>query len=260
MTLGAGVSMSMSKAHKINTKRSTEAEPVGVYDALPDILWGKYFLEAQGYKVEHNVLLQDNKSTILLATNGMMSSLKKTKHIRHRFFLIKDRVESGDVEIAYEPTCSMWSDILTKPKQGSFFRKFSGHLRNVPTDYDDEAEHLRTHPLLLTKEDDSKGLSTADKNIIKKTTNNISFAPDVKFTQRTLLRPNVPRINKEHNTRQESMQQQVTNTVAPLLTHHISVLGDQLSRSPQYRRYLEMKRRGQTERSCSIPPIPTKGT
>ena len=91
-----------------------------------------------------------------------MSSSKKTKHIRHRFFLIKDRVESGDVEIAFEPTGSMWCDILTKPKQGSVFRKFRGHLMNVPEDYDDEAERLRTHPLLLPKEDDPTTLSTAD--------------------------------------------------------------------------------------------------
>ena len=48
MTLGAGASMAMSKAHKLNTKRSTEAELVGVYDALPDMFGGKYFLEAQG--------------------------------------------------------------------------------------------------------------------------------------------------------------------------------------------------------------------
>ena len=178
-----------------------------------------------------------------------MSSSKKTKHIRHRFFLIKDRVESGDVEIAYEPTGSMWSNILTKPKQGSVFRKFRGNLMNVPTDYDDEAERLRTHRLLLPTEEDSKGLSTADKNDLKKTTNNISFAPDVKFAQRTLLRPSVPRIKKEHNMRQESMRQQMTNTVAPPLTHRRSVLGDQLSRSPQYRRYLEMKRRGRTFRT-----------
>ena len=76
---------------------------------------------------------------------------------------------------------------------------------NVPTDYDDEAERLRTHPLLLPKKDDSKQLSEADKNVLKKTTNNIYFAPDVKFTQRTLLRPYVPRINEEQNTRQELM-------------------------------------------------------
>ena len=109
---------------------------------------------------------------------------------------------------------------------------------NVPTDYDDEAERLRTHPLLLPHDDDSKELSEADQNVLKKTTNNTSFAPDVKFTQETLLRPHVPRINRDQNTKQESMRQQVTNTVAPLLTHRRSVLGDQLSRSPKYQRYL----------------------
>ena len=131
---------------------------------------------------------------------------------------------------------------------------------NVPQDYDNEAERLRTHPLLLPKNDDSKKLSMADKNVLNKTTNNISFAPDVKFTQRTLLKPNVPRINKEQNTIQKSVRQQVTNTVTLPLTHHRSVLGDQISRSPQYQRYLQMLRQGQTERSCSVPPIPSKGT
>ena len=130
----------------------------------------------------------------------MMSSSKKTKHIRHRFFLIKDRVESGNVKIAYEPTGNMWCDILSKPKQGSVFRKFRGHLVNVPQDYDDEAERLCAHPLLLPKEDNTTKLSTADKNVLNKTTNNISLATDVKFTQRTLLRPNVPRMNKKQNT------------------------------------------------------------
>ena len=101
----------------------------------------------------------------------------------------------------------MWCDILTKPKQGSVFRKFRGHLMHAPMDYDDDAERLRTHLLLLLKEDKSETMSTADKNFPKKTTNNISLAPNVKFTQRTLLRPNVPRINKEQGTRQKLMPQ-----------------------------------------------------
>ena len=71
---------------------------------------------------------------------------------------------------------------------------------NVPQDYDDKAERLRKHPLLLPKEDDSTKLSTEDIIVLNKTTNKISFAPDVKFTQRTLLIPNVPRINKQQNT------------------------------------------------------------
>ena len=66
MTLGAGAAMSMSKAQKLNTGSSTESELVGVHDYLPDILWGKYFLEDQGHIIDHNVLLQDNELTILL--------------------------------------------------------------------------------------------------------------------------------------------------------------------------------------------------
>ena len=42
MTLGAGASMSMSKAHKLNTKSSTKAELVSMYNALLDIVWVKY--------------------------------------------------------------------------------------------------------------------------------------------------------------------------------------------------------------------------
>ena len=49
MTLGTGASMSMSKAHKLNTKSSTETELVGVYDAIRDILWGKCFFVALSF-------------------------------------------------------------------------------------------------------------------------------------------------------------------------------------------------------------------
>ena len=56
MTLGAGAAMSMSKAQKLNIGSSTESELVGVHDCLPDILWGKYFLEAQGHVIDRNIL------------------------------------------------------------------------------------------------------------------------------------------------------------------------------------------------------------
>ena len=73
------------------------------------------------------------------------------------------------MEIKYEPTGSMWCDILTKAKQGSIFRKFRGHLMNVPQDYDDDAERLRTHPLLLPKqEEDTEEISTEDKKCLEK--------------------------------------------------------------------------------------------
>jgi hypothetical protein len=44
-----------------------------------------------------------------------MSSGKKTKHIKTKFFFIKDRVDDGEIKVIDCPTEEMWADILTKP-------------------------------------------------------------------------------------------------------------------------------------------------
>jgi len=64
MTMVLEAMMSMFMEQKINTRSSTESEMGGIDDALGDILWDKYFIEAQGYTINHNVIHQDNKSTI----------------------------------------------------------------------------------------------------------------------------------------------------------------------------------------------------
>ena len=70
-------------------KSFTEDELIGSYDAVPQALWTKYFLEAQGCTVEDKSMHQDNKSAIFLDTNGKVSSSKRTNHMKLRFFLIK---------------------------------------------------------------------------------------------------------------------------------------------------------------------------
>ena len=102
MAMGFGALMSISKGHKINVRSSTKAKLVGIDNALGDILWGKYFLEYQGFKIKHNVVHQYNTSTILLTTNGTW--YKNTKHIEHNFFLVKDKIEIGIMEIKWTPT------------------------------------------------------------------------------------------------------------------------------------------------------------
>ncbi len=42
---------------------------------------------------------QDNISTQLLIKNGKMSSRKKTKHIKAKFFFIKDRIDDGEITV-----------------------------------------------------------------------------------------------------------------------------------------------------------------
>jgi hypothetical protein len=123
MSLGQGVIYGASKRQKLNTKSSTESEVVGVDDITPQMLWTLYFLEAQGYKILDNILYQDNKSSILLETNGRGSSGKRTRHINVRYFFIADRVKSKEIRIEYCPTGIMIADYFTKPLQGALFRK-----------------------------------------------------------------------------------------------------------------------------------------
>ena len=88
--MGCGFLISVSTKQKLNTKRSTENELVGVNDMMPVIIWTRYFLLEQGYGVVENLLLLDNKSSILLERNGMASSSKHTRHINIHYFFITD--------------------------------------------------------------------------------------------------------------------------------------------------------------------------
>jgi len=78
--------------------------------------------------------------------NGRVSSSKRTKHIKAKYFLIKDYYESGEIDMRYCPTDVMWADVLTKPLQGQKFRDMRAFLQNCPRDYDDDVE-LQTDQL-----------------------------------------------------------------------------------------------------------------
>ena len=78
MMMGKGSPISFSRKQKLNMRSSCEGELIGIDDAMPVILWLRYFIEAQGYTIEQNILYQDNKSAILLANNGCWSSSKRT--------------------------------------------------------------------------------------------------------------------------------------------------------------------------------------
>jgi hypothetical protein len=71
-------------------------------------------------------LYQDNKSAILLETNGKKSSWKRTQALNIRYFFLTDQVEKGNVTIVYCPTDDMVGDFHTsKPLQGEKFRNFT---------------------------------------------------------------------------------------------------------------------------------------
>jgi hypothetical protein len=93
--------------------------------------------------MEPSLLYQDNMSAILLKTNGKASSSKRTKHIKVKYYLIKDKVDRGEITIEHCPTEQMWTDINTKPKQGAVFWAFRGHVMGNPADYNDASFAFR---------------------------------------------------------------------------------------------------------------------
>ena len=130
MVMGCGAISSYSRRIKVNTRSSTETELVLIDAYMPEVLWYIYFIQAQGYGVKYAEIHQDNVSEQIMETNGKFSSSRKTKHIKDKFLFIKDKVNSGEVKIVDCPEGVMWADILTKPLQGTEFRKMRAQLMN----------------------------------------------------------------------------------------------------------------------------------
>ena len=104
MMMNHGAMFALSSKQKLNTRSSTEAELVGVNDAMTRILWMKHFLEAQGYPVHQNIIYQDNESSMKLEKYGRQSSGKKTRHLDIRYYFVTDNVKkrnSTDPVLSY---------------------------------------------------------------------------------------------------------------------------------------------------------------
>ena len=87
--------------------------------------------------MEPLLLYQDNMSAILLETNSKASGSKQTKHIKVKYFYVKDKIEQGEITVEQCPTEQMWTYINTKPKQGALFREFRGQVMGISCYYVD---------------------------------------------------------------------------------------------------------------------------
>eukprot|EP00957_Ditylum_brightwellii_P026115 1974560-Ditylum_brightwellii.AAC.1 len=91
-----------------------------------------------------------------MATNRRFSCTKHTKHIKNRYFMIKDKIGQGEVIIQYCPTDDMWTDINTKALQGT------------DEDYHDDLERENTHSTLLPQEAQECGISDETREVLRK--------------------------------------------------------------------------------------------
>ena len=131
MTMGSGGIINVSRKQKMVSKSSMEAELIAGDDIANSVIWANYFIEAQGYRNDGTVLLQDNKSCMLLHNNGKASSSKRTRHLNIRYFFLADCIKKGKLTVEFCPTDEMIAAYLTKQLQGEKFRKFRKAIMNL---------------------------------------------------------------------------------------------------------------------------------
>ena len=130
-TLGKGSIISSSTKQKVNSRSTTEAELIAVDDKVSKIVWSKKFLEHQGFKVNLNIIYQDNTSTIKLMNNGKLSSGKRTRHFDIRLFYINDLIGRGECIVKYCPTEEMIADYMSKPLTGKAYQINKRQILNL---------------------------------------------------------------------------------------------------------------------------------
>lgn len=115
ISFGTGGLTCKSGKQKLMTKSSTEAEIVGASNYLPNTLWVKLFLVAQGYVLSECFFEQDNKSAIKLEKIGRMLAGPKSRHINIRYFRIKDRSTDPNIAIRHCLTLATLDDFFQAP-------------------------------------------------------------------------------------------------------------------------------------------------
>jgi len=124
ISLGRGPILAKSQKQRVVSKSSAEAELIGTSDISSLLAWEQDFMSYQGYKDEVHpaTLHEDNTSAIHLAKNGRSTS-DRTRHIKLRYFFVKQFLDNGQFVMNYRPTDYMTADILTKPLQGDLFTR-----------------------------------------------------------------------------------------------------------------------------------------
>ena len=116
----------------MNTRSSTKVEVVATDEIVSPMIWTQLFLEVQGYPIKENILYQDNKSTMLLKTNGCKSAGKCSHHLNIQYFYSTNQKAKGHSDIKYCPTDEMIGDYMTKPLHRSKFDGFHQQKMHLP--------------------------------------------------------------------------------------------------------------------------------
>jgi len=122
-----GTNLAISRKQRILARSSTEAELIAIEEILQYAIFAKEIVGEMVNKEIKVKIYEDNMSTINLCKNGKSNNIS-TKHIKKKYFVIKEYLDDGSLYIEHLSTEEMVADLLTKPLIGAKFIKFRDML------------------------------------------------------------------------------------------------------------------------------------
>jgi transposase InsO family protein len=112
ITLNGGAVDWRSKKQTTVTLSTTEAEYMAAAAATREVLWFRQLSAALNLGVKTFNIYGDNKSTLQLIKNPILSH--QSKHIDIACHFLRERAARGEVSFSYVPTDKMLADVFTK--------------------------------------------------------------------------------------------------------------------------------------------------
>ena len=90
-------------------------------------------MQELGHEQSTIIIGVDNKCSMHLLEQGT-GSFKRAKHIKVRYFWLKDLIDEEEIELQYIPSEELVADLLTKAITGAKFKYLRGKLLGAPLD------------------------------------------------------------------------------------------------------------------------------
>jgi hypothetical protein len=110
----------VSSKQPVIAKSAGEAELIAENKIGDYIEWSRELLKELGYHQGKVPMYVDSTCAMQMLKQGT-GSFKRAKHIKVRFFWLKDLIDEGLIELIYTPTEELVAGILTKPLNGEKF-------------------------------------------------------------------------------------------------------------------------------------------
>jgi hypothetical protein len=111
----------ISGKQSVVAKSTGEAELIAENKVGDLVEWKVQLMEELGYPQKTVIMLVDSTCAMNMVRNGT-GSFKRAKHIKVRYFWLKDLIDAGVIKLEYQSTNELVADILTKPLTGAQFQ------------------------------------------------------------------------------------------------------------------------------------------